>query len=498
MLPSIVADPRELRQRQQAEAERLANHAAHLRQQRLLRAVAGMSSSDPSLQSRTAGIIPATELHPLVAQVARGSEPTRNVVHQHGLMVVGTPRTGATAVLDELEQAALTWGVRSGSFCGLPKLRVLCYVHLAAAIMHFTFFVTCLVVGADSSDPYIIVTRQQLLFTRKENSSCNLASLGTNETDIRVVGVDNKMPMNVIALSAMFFVLSCLFHSTWALGTSGAAPKLERVLTALLTNCCNPLRWLEFSASASCQFSVLCLITGLRAENDLANSWVLLSTVMFMGYATELISRPSADGQSWIGDDTRGRFLNFCYRLQIHVLAYVPYITTWVIFIRNFAWTLDDIAANPRFDVDDVVPVYIYSAVATVAVTFTSFTGVQLYCAWRPPHQFWKSEFYYAVLSLGSKGILGVCSCPNTHTHTHTHTHTPTCDALDMAVRRSFSWSISWARMHATAVSNLVSPSPVARGRQAHLACAAPQNSTLRASTPLPLPRAAVALWFLL
>lgn len=159
---------------------------------------------------------------------------------------------------------------------------------------------------------------------------------------------------------------------------------------------------------------MLCLITGLRAENDLAFSWVTLSTVMLCGgYATELISRPSPDGQSWIGDDVYGRWVNFCMRMQIHVLAYIPYITVWVIFLRNFQLVLDDINANPRFDVDDVVPVYIYSAVTSVALTFSSFTVVQIYVAWKPPTHFWKSELYYAVLSLVSKAILGIILLSN-------------------------------------------------------------------------------------
>ena len=62
----------------------------------------------------------------------------------------------------------------------------------------------------------------------------------------------------------------------------------------------------------------------------------MLSTVMFMGYGTELISRPSKDGLSWLGDEQLGRWLNYCYRMQLHVLAFIPYITVWVIFIRNF------------------------------------------------------------------------------------------------------------------------------------------------------------------
>lgn len=53
---------------------------------------------------------------------------------------------------------------------------------------------------------------------------------------------------------------------------------------------------------------------------------------------------------------------------------------------------LSDIDANDKFTVDDAVPGYIYGAVISLALTFTSFTGVQIYCAWKPPIQFWKSE----------------------------------------------------------------------------------------------------------
>lgn len=247
MLPSIVADRDELRRRQEAHATQLASAAALLRQQRLLKTVAGM----PALQPRTTAVIPATDLKPLVTPVAERVAATArppSLVHttDAGLVLVGShaPLLGTPtgAVVDREEPGAASWGVRVGTFCGIAKLKVLCYAHLAAALLHLTLFVATLVVGADSPDPYIRVSRQQLLFTRLDNSSCNLADLEANETNIVSINIDNGMPMDVVGLSAMFFALSCLFHSVWALGTSGAAPRLETFLVNLLTRCCNPLR----------------------------------------------------------------------------------------------------------------------------------------------------------------------------------------------------------------------------------------------------------------
>lgn len=211
MLPSIVADRDELRRRQEAHAAQLASAAALLRQQRLLKTIAGT----PALQPRSTGIIPPTPLEPLVPPAAptpskaacKGAPAANRMVHTNedtGLVLVGAhapllayypPAASTAAILDADEAAAASWNVRSGTFCGISKLKVLCYAHLSAAMLHLAFFATTLIVGADSADPFIRVHRQQLLFTRLNTSSCSLADLNSTETDLVVVGVDNGMPV---------------------------------------------------------------------------------------------------------------------------------------------------------------------------------------------------------------------------------------------------------------------------------------------------------------
>jgi hypothetical protein len=74
-----------------------------------------------------------------------------------------------------------------------------------------------------------------------------------------------------------------------------------------------------------------------------------------------VISRPdpSSDGARWKGDlpDGSNKFRNYVWRMQAHVLGFVPYFTAWIVLFYLYQNTLDDIESAFGERVADEVPV---------------------------------------------------------------------------------------------------------------------------------------------
>ena len=115
---------------------------------------------------------------------------------------------------------------------------------------------------------------------------------------------------------------SCMFVAHTRATRSQAIPRLF-------------VRRLEYSASASLQLVILLLISGGRGQSEIACVFVLMSMVMACGYFTETISRPdpASGGTMWTGDlaDGSNKFRNYCWRMQAHVIGFVPYFTAWAV-----------------------------------------------------------------------------------------------------------------------------------------------------------------------
>ena len=133
---------------------------------------------------------------------------------------------------------------------------------------------------------------------------------------------------------------------------------------------------------------------------------MLLWCTMTYGWLCEAFSKALPDGSGWEGDSEYGRFRNYVRRMVPHILGWFPYSAAWFAFGWFFGQTLDD--AEERFgEVGDAVPAWLYSAISTLFLTFSSFAVTQVVVQWRKPTSWWTSEVWYGMLSIGSKGLLG-------------------------------------------------------------------------------------------
>jgi hypothetical protein len=124
---------------------------------------------------------------------------------------------------------------------------------------------------------------------------------------------------------------------------------------------------------------------------------------MFFGHLTEELSRPESP-TTWKQP--------LPTRLQAHVLGYIPMLAAWFVIVTTFigASTLEfkDEDNNVR-----KMPDFVYAIVATQAVLFWSFSFVQLVVVIREPQHYAIGELAYQVLSLVSKGLLGIMIIAN-------------------------------------------------------------------------------------
>jgi len=152
---------------------------------------------------------------------------------------------------------------------------------------------------------------------------------------------------------------------------------------------------------------ILLLISGGRNQTDLASVFVLMAVTMACGYLTEVISRPDVGSDRWEGQKAENRFRNYVWRMQAHVIGFVPYVSAWAIVFNLYQTTIEDVKEAFGEEVSDRVPQYIYTALVSTIVVFSSFTITQIIYQWRPPARYWETELVYAFLSLTSKAILG-------------------------------------------------------------------------------------------
>ena len=302
-----------------------------------------------------------------------------------------------------------SYGVRQSTCCSIRGDRCMFGVHALALIIHVAFAITCLVFTAQADNPYLESTRPQFFFTRN-GTFCGLQSPSLPSDDDAVpiaVVVGTGTKLNIGIMSAFFFICSAIAHTTWCVAL--AWDPLGNILITWLEDAFAPLRFFEYSISAPLMLTVLTMLTGLRTKDQIASIWWLCATTMFFGYLTELLSRPdpASNGERWIGDAKYGRFGSYCYRMQAHVLGYMPYIALWCIIYGFFFDVFDDVERLYGDRVDDFVPVWITTALSTTCITFSSFGVVQLVWQYRKPKYYWQTEVAYAVLSCVSKSLLG-------------------------------------------------------------------------------------------
>ncbi len=277
--------------------------------------------------------------------------------------------------------------------------------------------------------------------------------------------VTNGMPVNFQVLTAWFFGLSALFHS-FPVFFGSFDISINYYWKQIDCAFC-PWRWIEYTLSASVMFLALQLAIGLREQNALALSFVLMAGTMLCGLLTEFVSRPAAredDGyRGWVGDPVRSEelkaawakkqsidhlndkvappprynpyyeytpyqsrriymtlyeakliqkyqrdyFRNYCRRMAPHALGIFLYVAPWVVFVNHFYTSLSDLRVRDEA-LFARVPPWVPIAILGTVLVFSCFTITQIVFQYRSPDDYWRTEVIYCLLSLTAKMYLGL------------------------------------------------------------------------------------------
>jgi hypothetical protein len=207
--------------------------------------------------------------------------------------------------------------------------------------------------------------------------------------------------MSVAWLTVSFFLLSAAAHGIvvvfnapcWWPQTGGCV----NWYFVWIDRCMNPLRWVEYSFSASVMMVTIAYTSGIRSVYLLSCLTVLTFVTMTYGWFTEDLSRPDRDDK-W----KRGRW----HRMVPHFLGWAPYGAAWAILLHSFYW-------NTR-DVRDQMPSFVEPLVWVQFSLFTCFAVVQIVQQCVQPRDYFAGEIAYCVLSLAAKGSLGGMLIANT------------------------------------------------------------------------------------
>lgn len=183
-------------------------------------------------------------------------------------------------------------------------------------------------------------------------------------------------------LTASFFILSSLAHLL-------NATLLRNYYIAQLERCYTPTRWVEYFFSAPLVQLLVALSLGVRDRSLLIAMVVLIAITMPFGYWVEQMGRP-ATPTTW------KRPLR--QRLSPWFLGHVPQVAAWGLLIAQFY------ASDNR----QRIPFFVHLILWAEFAFFFSFGVASLLGQLRAPEKFVQSEILFQILSLVSKGTLGL------------------------------------------------------------------------------------------
>ena len=266
-----------------------------------------------------------------------------------------------------------------------PTKRRLRIMNAAMATFHLIFFITTLAIG----DIQLNVD----LFNIKLNANTNLSTIPDFRTNNETIPEgfslnflqpeterNDEVSLPITWLTSLFFLLSCIFHF-------GNTVLWYNAYNYYLSIQRSPFRWIEYTFSAPTMILTVAYSAGIVVATELFMIFILIACTMFFGHMTELISTKDKDDK-WT--------LPFSQRIIPHVLGYVPQISAWFVIISTFIQNSEG------------APDFVTAIIIIEIILFFSFGFVQLAVLARPPSKYIQGEIAYQILSLISKGLLGI------------------------------------------------------------------------------------------
>jgi len=198
-------------------------------------------------------------------------------------------------------------------------------------------------------------------------------------------------------LVACFFFLSALAHL-------GNALLWRKFYLAALARGYAPFRWIEYTFSASVMVLILSYVAGTIVVSVLVSLFALTAITMFFGHLHEVVCRP-ASLERWAIESR-------LWRLQAHLIGYVPQCFAWGLVIAQFMEAGGKVTTDEQGR-ERKMPTFVYAIVFGEVLIFWSFGIVQLVVSLRAPSKYYQGELAYMYLSLFAKGFLGIIILSN-------------------------------------------------------------------------------------
>lgn len=318
------------------------------------------------------------------------------------------------------------WFYTTRGVCSLNMAASLWWANLAGAILHTLLMIVSVAVSMQDGNfgtPTVSVYLTKLSWV---DSSDPFLPMYQKTTSI-------ALPV----LVTLFFFLSALAHTTicalnWK--QAFATGFCENVFDAdkskvtdftgwyyvNLHQCRNPLRFAEYSFSASVMALVFAAVSGVSHAYMLTMLFALIWTTMTFGHFAERVCPPKDLGNDtrpkyWLVNNSNPHLLWAPYfngkfhRLFWHVLGYYPYLSAWTCLLHSFFHT----AANAPEGGGP--PSFVYAIIIGQFLLFSLFGVTQAVLLFREDgafHYVW-GEMSYILLSLVAKAFLGLMLIAN-------------------------------------------------------------------------------------
>jgi len=270
------------------------------------------------------------------------------------------------------------------------------FLHLGNAIIMIAMFYT-----SDSND----ISEKDVCYqlTRKYaswNATNGTTSFKIEETNASVLSL-HWLIVGFHSLSFIFQIIPVFFDSESTCcylkrcaNMKVCGNELEYPYIAYVKKGRNPIRFFEYSISASIMLVCIALLTGIRDANLLLSIAVLCAACQFFGYVAETL---------------------FAEKL-LPVVQHVSHIVGWLTLMTSYAiiWVYYGLS-NANASNGNGAPGFVHAIVITMFVLFNSFGVVQfaqMYCSDKCCSVFYNcigrnSEASYIFLSIFAKTVLG-------------------------------------------------------------------------------------------
>lgn len=310
------------------------------------------------------------------------------------------------------------WGTKKQT----SRKNLLMVLNLVASLLHLVLAVGLLLTTCTQTNTGC---KGPIVYTYKTNLTWVRLSVDEGDSSFEMIPTYEKnqdLPINLLWLSFSFFMLSSLAHfCIWVL------IKKEWSLFGLtycqyLRSGQQPLRWIEYSISASIMSIAIAYTAGIRGTYEIAMIFTLMFCTMTYGMGCELLSgvegyssKPRVPETGYLRNFYHSMTAidreppkniaiqwvqpSFTKRILPNLVGYVPYIVVWVVILSNYTENTKKYKSQ--------IPAWVDLIVYGQLIVFTSFAVVSVCQQLWPPHQYWRGEVAYVFLSFFSKGFLG-------------------------------------------------------------------------------------------